>query len=83
MQVNNDKNHKYQDNHLCNLLSYMEIIALISVAWLFVSNVFLIFVVYSLNILAKSKDIFEYKEVTSPPPKIIIPEDEPKEIPIY
>jgi len=61
----------------------MEIIAIIGIVWLSVSNVFLIFVVYRLNILAKSKDIFEYKEVTTSPPKIIIPEDEPKEIPIY
>lgn len=58
-----------------------DIIAILAVIGLVVSNLALVFIVYRTKLLEKSKDIFEYKQATTvpTPPK----KQDPIEVPLY
>lgn len=52
------------------MLLSLSIVAVLGIVWLVGSNIFLIFVIYRLNLLGKAKDLADFKyNVTEEPPK--------------
>lgn len=49
------------------MLISLSIVAVLGIVWLVGSNIFLIFVIYRLNILGKAKDVAEFKYAVEDP----------------
>ena len=58
------------------MLLSLSIVAVLGIVWLVGSNVFLIFVIYRLNLLGRAKDLadFKYNVTEEPQKEIELPE---------